>query len=321
MSAAQDMGHASVLLDEAIVALDVKPDGVYIDATFGRGGHSRAILARLGPAGRLLALDRDPQAVAVARTWGDPRFAIIHAPFSRLAAEAKARSLAAVDGVLFDLGVSSPQIDTPERGFSFRYDAPLDMRMDTSRGMSAAEWLNTVPEDELARVVRDYGEERFARSVAKAIVAARADQPITTTGRLAQIVAGAVRTRERGQDPATRTFQAVRIYVNRELDEIAEALPQAVDLLRPGGRLAVISFHSLEDRLVKRFMRGEAKGEELPREIPLTAGELAPGRLRLVGRSIKASVEEVARNPRARSAVLRVAERTVAPLLERPCSG
>lgn len=321
MTVAQDSGHASVLLDEAISALNIRPDGIYMDATFGRGGHSREILARLGPSGRLLALDRDPQAVAVAQAWADSRFIIAHAPFSRLAEEARARNLNAVDGVLFDLGVSSPQIDTPERGFSFRYDAPLDMRMDTSRGQSAAEWLSMVPEDELARVVRDYGEERFARSVAKAIVAARADQPITTTGRLAQIVAGAVRTRERGQDPATRTFQAVRIYVNRELDEIAEALPQAVDLLRPGGRLAVISFHSLEDRLVKRFMRSEAQGEVLPREIPLTAGEIAPGRLRLVGRSVKASAAEVARNPRARSAVLRVAERTTAHFVERPCSG
>jgi 16S rRNA (cytosine1402-N4)-methyltransferase len=316
VTSAQDTGHTSVLLDEALAALSVRPEGVYVDATFGRGGHSRAILQRLGPSGRLLALDRDPQAVAEARTWNDARFVIAHVPFSELAAQAKAQGMSQVDGVLFDLGVSSPQIDTPERGFSFRHDASLDMRMDTSRGMSAMEWLSAVPEAELAQVVRDYGEERFAKSVAKAIVAARTEQPIATTGQLARIVAGAVRTRERGQDPATRTFQAIRIYVNRELDEIAEALPQAVDLLRPGGRLAVISFHSLEDRMVKRFMRGEAKGEELPKEIPVLAGQLKTGRLRLVGRSIKASDQEVARNPRSRSAVLRVAERTLADFPE-----
>ncbi len=321
MTLAQDTGHAAVLLDEALVALNVRPDGVYLDATFGRGGHSRAILARLGPSGRLLALDRDPQAVAAAHTLNDARFSIAHVPFSALAEQAKALGLGQVDGVLFDLGVSSPQIDTPERGFSFRHDAPLDMRMDTSRGMSAAEWLNEVPEAELAQVVRDYGEERFAKSVARAIVAARAEQAIATTGQLARIVAGAVRTRERGQDPATRTFQAIRIYINRELDEIAEALPQAVDLLRPGGRLAVISFHSLEDRMVKRFMRAEAKGEQLPKEIPVLAGQLKTGRLRLVGRSIKASDQEVARNPRARSAVLRVAERTATDIPEARCSG
>lgn len=321
MTLAQDTGHAAVLLDEALVALNVRPDGVYMDATFGRGGHSRAILARLGPSGRLLALDRDPQAVAAAHTLNDARFSIAHVPFSTLAEQAKALGLGQVDGVLFDLGVSSPQIDTPERGFSFRHDAPLDMRMDTSRGMSAAEWLNEVPEAELAQVVRDYGEERFAKSVARAIVAARAEQAIASTGQLARIVAGAVRSRERGQDPATRTFQAIRIYINRELEEIAEALPQAVDLLRPGGRLAVISFHSLEDRMVKRFMRAEAKGEQLPKEIPVLAGQLKTGRLRLVGRSIKASDQEVARNPRARSAVLRVAERTATDIPEAACSG
>lgn len=314
-------GHATVLLEEAVAGLQVKPDGVYIDATFGRGGHSRAILAGLGPNGRLLALDRDPAAVASAQDWRDPRFAIAHAPFSRLAEVAAANGVTAADGVLFDLGVSSPQIDTPERGFSFRHQAPLDMRMDTEHGVNAAEWLNEASEQEIARVVWEYGEERFAKSVAKAIVAARAEQPIATTRQLATIVAGAVRTRERGQDPATRTFQAVRIHVNRELEELGEALPCAVDLLRPGGRLAVISFHSLEDRIVKRFMRGEAKGAELPPEIPVSAGELPEGRLRLVGRAVRASADEVARNPRARSAVLRLAERTAAPARERACSG
>jgi 16S rRNA (cytosine1402-N4)-methyltransferase len=302
--------HVPVLLEETMAALAIKPDGAYIDATFGRGGHSRALLQRLGPSGRLLAMDRDPQAVAEAGTLDDPRFAIAYAPFSELARQAASHGLPAVDGVLFDLGVSSPQLDNPERGFSFRHDAPLDMRMDTARGQSAAEWLASAPESELARVIREYGEERFAKSAARAIVAARALQPIETTRQLAQIVAGAVRTRERGQDPATRTFQAIRIHVNQELEEIAAALPQAVGLLRPGGRLAVISFHSLEDRLVKRFMRAEAKGEELPGEIPVLASEIKVGSLRLVGRAIRASESELARNPRARSAVLRVAERT-----------
>lgn len=309
--------HITVLLDEAVTALAVRPDGTYVDATFGRGGHSRAILAHLEANGRLLALDRDAEAVAAGQAWQDERFSIGQAPFSQLAEVAHARGIDAADGILFDLGVSSPQIDTPERGFSFRHDAPLDMRMDTTRGVSAAEWLNEAPEDEIARVVREYGEERFAKSVARAIVAARAQEPIATTRQLARIVAGAVRTRERGQDPATRTFQAIRIHVNRELEELAAALPRAVDLLRPGGRLAVISFHSLEDRMVKRFLRDEARGEELPPEIPVPAGAIAKGRLRLVGRAIRPSAAEVARNPRARSAVLRVAERT----LEGICSG
>lgn len=310
--------HVTVLLDEAVAGLDVKPGGVYVDATFGRGGHSRAILAQLGESGRLLALDRDPEAVAAGSAWTDVRFRLAHAPFSRLAEVAREHGVEAADGILFDLGVSSPQIDTAGRGFSFRHQAPLDMRMDTTRGESAADWLNRAPEDEIARVVRDYGEERFAKSVARAIVAARTQQPITTTRQLAEIVAGAVRTRERGQDPATRTFQAVRIHVNGELEEIADALPRAVDMLRPGGRLAVISFHSLEDRLVKRFMRDESKGEELPPEIPVT-GDAGQGRLRLVGRAIRPSAAEVARNPRARSAVLRVAERTEAGAKEGMC--
>ncbi|MDD5365751.1 MAG: 16S rRNA (cytosine(1402)-N(4))-methyltransferase RsmH [Gallionellaceae bacterium] len=313
--------HVTVLLEEAVHGLGVKPDGIYVDATFGRGGHSRAILARLGESGRLLALDRDMEAVAAGLAWTDARFSVAHAPFSRLAEVVRDNGVEVADGILFDLGISSPQIDTPERGFSFRHQAPLDMRMDTSHGVSAADWLNQAPEEEIARVVRDYGEERFAKSVARAIVAARTLLPITTTRRLAEIVAGAVRTRERGQDPATRTFQAVRIHVNRELEELAEALPRAVDLLRPGGRLAVISFHSLEDRIVKRFMRGEAKGEELPPEIPVQASQIPEGRLRLVGRAIRPSAAEVARNPRARSAVLRVAERTAAPAKEGACSG
>lgn len=301
--------HRPVLLEETLAALDIRPDGAYLDATFGRGGHSRAILARLGPCGRLLALDRDPEAVRHGQTWKDPRFHIAHATFAALRQTAHTHGIFAADGVLFDLGVSSPQLDTPERGFSFRQDAPLDMRMDSSSGPTAAEWLNDANEEEIARVVREYGEERFAKSVARAIVAARAVSPITTTGELARICAQAVRSREPGQDPATRTFQAIRIHLNRELEELAQALPQAVDLLRPGGRLAVISFHSLEDRLVKRFMRAEEKGAEIPPEIPLTRDALPVGRLRVVGKAIRPAAAEAAANPRARSAVLRVAER------------
>lgn len=310
------LAHVPVLLEETLEALNIRPEGVYVDATFGRGGHSRAILARLGPQGRLLALDRDPLAVAEARQLRDARFHIAHAPFSRLKTVLAEAGVSAVDGVLLDLGVSSPQIDAAERGFSFRFDAPLDMRMDTTQGETAAEWLNSAAEEEIARVVRDYGEERFAKSVARAIVAARGIAPLVSTGDLARIAASAVRTRERGQDPATRTFQAVRIHVNRELEELAQTLPQAVEVLRSAGRLAVISFHSLEDRMVKRFMRAEAKGEDLPPEIPLPASEIKPGRLRLVGRAVRASDAELARNPRARSAVLRVAER-----MEAPCNG
>lgn len=301
--------HRPVLLEEALAALNVRPDGTYVDATFGRGGHSRAILARLGPSGRLLALDRDPEAVRCGQRWQDQRFRIVHAAFSLLMQTAHAHGIFAVDGVLFDLGVSSPQLDTPERGFSFRHDAPLDMRMDPSCGPTAAEWLNSADEEEIARVVREYGEERFARSVARAIVAARAVSPITTTGELARICAQAVRSREPGQHPATRTFQAIRIHLNRELEELAQALPQAVDLLRSGGRLAVISFHSLEDRLVKRFMRAEEKGADIPAEIPLPRQALPVGRLRVIGKPTRPSAAEAAANPRARSAVLRVAER------------
>jgi len=300
-------GHVPVLLDEALAALNIQPEGVYVDATFGRGGHSRAILARLGEAGRLLAMDRDPVAVHAGEAIEDARFGLVHAPFSELGRVLDERGMAPVDGVLFDLGVSSPQLDEAARGFSFRFDAPLDMRMDTSRGMTAAEWLNTAPEEEIARVIRDLGEERFARQVARAIVAAR---PLSTTRQLATVAAGAVRTRERGQDPATRTFQAIRIHINGELEEIGAALPQAAARLRSGGRLAVISFHSLEDRIAKQFMRTESEGEQAPPDIPLRACALRPGRMRRVGKAIKAGAAECAANPRARSAVLRVAERT-----------
>ncbi len=302
--------HATVLLHEAVEALQIKPDGIYVDGTFGRGGHSRLILEQLGAHGRLIALDKDPTAVAAARTIDDGRFRIVHRGFAGLTEVLHELSLTRVDGVLLDLGVSSPQLDEPERGFSFRFDAPLDMRMDTSSGVTAAEWLAAVDEGVLEKVIRDYGEERFAKQIARALVAARQERPIVSTQQLSQVVAQAVRTREPGQNPATRTFQAIRIYLNRELEELALVLPQCVDCLSEGGRLVVISFHSLEDRMVKHFMRDTAQGEKLPRGLPVRAAELRAGRLRLVGRAVRASAEEIAANPRARSAVMRVAERT-----------
>jgi 16S rRNA (cytosine1402-N4)-methyltransferase len=301
--------HRTVLLAEAVDALAVRPEGIYVDATFGRGGHARAILDRLGAEGRLIALDRDPDAIAAAGRIGDVRLSAHHARFGELARVVREAGVQAVDGVLMDLGVSSPQIDRPERGFSFRGDGPLDMRMDTTRGETAAEWIAGATESRLRGVIRDYGEERFAGQIAKAIVAARSREPIRTTGELARIVAAAVRTREAGQDPATRTFQALRIHVNQELEELSLALPQATDLLAPGGRLAVISFHSLEDRIVKRFMRAESV-PQVPERLPVRAADLPRPRLGLVGRAIKPSAAEVAANPRSRSAVLRVAERT-----------
>lgn len=301
--------HRTVLLEEAVDALAVKPDGVYVDATFGRGGHSRLILERLYGQGRLIALDRDPAAVEAGREIADPRLKVIHAAFSDLHAVLEAEAVERVDGVLLDLGVSSPQLDEAQRGFSFRLDAPLDMRMDTSRGQTAAEWLAQASRQQLAEVIKNYGEERFANAVAKAIVAARAGGAIATTRQLAEIVASAVRTREQGQHPATRSFQAIRIHVNQELAELSLVLPQAVDALDSGGRLAVISFHSLEDRIVKRFLRDAARPPQLPSRLPLRAAELPPPRLKLVGKPITPAAAEVAANPRARSAVLRVAER------------
>ncbi|MGH8732333.1 MAG: 16S rRNA (cytosine(1402)-N(4))-methyltransferase RsmH [Burkholderiales bacterium] len=299
--------HEPVLAREAIEALAVQPDGTYVDGTFGRGGHSRLILERLGPRGRLIALDRDPQAAQAAREVGDPRFTFFKAQFSELSMVP-----AGVQGMLFDLGVSSPQLDDPARGFSFRHDGPLDMRMDPEAGMSAAEWLATAEEQEIRGVIRDYGEERFAKQIAAAIVAARRREPVVRTRQLADLVAQAVRTREPGQDPATRTFQALRIHVNRELEEVSLMLPQATARLAPKGRLAVISFHSLEDRIAKRFMQQAAR-PQLPRRLPLKASEMPQPVLRLVGRAQRASPAETRRNPRARSATLRVAERTAVP--------
>jgi 16S rRNA (cytosine1402-N4)-methyltransferase len=299
--------HQPVLEAEAVAALAVKAAGVYVDGTFGRGGHSRAILAQLGPQGRLIALDRDPEAAAAAREIDDPRFTFVQTRFSELAALPPR-----VDGMLFDLGVSSPQLDDPRRGFSFRADGPLDMRMDPASGPSAAEWLASAEQQQLTEVIRDYGEERFAKQIAAAIVDARRREPIVGTRQLADLVATAVRTREPGKDPATRTFQALRIHINRELEEVSLMLPRAVERLAEGGRLAVISFHSLEDRIVKRFMQSQAR-PDVPRELPLRASEMPQPVLNIVGRAQRASDAETIRNPRARSATLRVAERTAVP--------
>jgi len=303
------LAHTTVLLNEAVEALAIKPDGIYVDGTFGRGGHSAQILERLGSNGRLIALDKDPAAVAVGKSWRDTRFHMVHRGFAQLAEVLREQNAKKVDGILLDLGVSSPQLDEAARGFSFRFDAPLDMRMDTSSGMTAAEWLATVDEGLLAEVIRDYGEERFAKQIARAVVAARAVEPIRTTRQLVELVGKTVRTREAGQNPATRTFQAIRIYLNRELEELAQVLPECVAHLQTGGRLVVISFHSLEDRIVKHFMRDMAEGDKLPRNVPIRASEVPQGRMRLVGKAVRAGEAELQVNPRARSAVMRVAER------------
>ena len=309
---AQELAHVTVLLHEAVDALAVKPDGVYVDGTFGRGGHSRLILSKLGANGRLVVFDKDPQAIAVARQLAeaDKRVQVVHGGFSGFQVVLKGLGIEAVDGALFDLGVSSPQIDDAERGFSFRYDAPLDMRMDTTRGQTAAQWLAEAGEEEIREVIRDYGEERFNSQIARAIVQQRQERPILTTGQLAQLAAQAVRTRERGQDPATRTFQAVRIFINRELEEISAVLPQAAGYLKTGGRLAVIAFHSLEDRIVKQFIRRYSRPVPLPKWVMVRESERPEPPLREIGKAQRASAAETAANPRARSAVLRVAERT-----------
>ena len=303
--------HATVLLNEAVEALQVKPDGVYVDGTFGRGGHSRLILEKLGEHGKLIALDKDPMAITAGQAIRDARFQMVHSGFEHLGDVLRKLGVERVDGVLLDLGVSSPQLDDKQRGFSFRFDAPLDMRMDTSRGQTAAEWLAAVDESELAEVIREYGEERFARQIARAIVAARQERAILTTHQLVDVVARCVRTREPGKNPATRTFQAIRIHLNRELEELESVLPQCVGHLKAGGRMAIISFHSLEDRIVKRFMRDMAQGDKLPKSVPIRAADVPQGQLRLIGKATRASMAEVAANPRARSAVLRVAERLI----------
>ncbi|WP_243725286.1 16S rRNA (cytosine(1402)-N(4))-methyltransferase RsmH [Candidatus Thiosymbion oneisti] len=303
--------HTPVLLEESLEALAIDPDGIYLDGTFGRGGHACALLARLGAGGSLLGLDRDPQAVAAGSTLArrDPRFAIEHMPISRMEEVARRRGLfGRVSGLLLDLGVSSPQLEAPDRGFSFSLDGPLDMRMDTSNGQTAAQWLAQAKGEEIARVLWDYGEERRAGRIARAIVRARGERPLVTTCALGQIVAAASPNREPGKHPATRTFQAIRIHINRELDELRVCLANVCDLLTAGGRLVVISFHSLEDRIVKRVIRNEARGDRFPRGLPVTAQE-TNARLRSVGKPVRPSSPEVAANPRARSALMRVAER------------
>ncbi|MGI4858898.1 MAG: 16S rRNA (cytosine(1402)-N(4))-methyltransferase RsmH [Janthinobacterium lividum] len=326
--------HRTVLLDDAVEALVWRTDGIYVDGTFGRGGHSRAILAQLAPSGRLLAFDKDPEAIAVADALiatratsaasselaPDPAgaaaphagFDIVHDSFASLAPALAQRGIGQVSGILLDLGVSSPQVDDPARGFSFRFDGPLDMRMDPTRGESAADWLARASLDELTKVIRDYGEERFAFQIAKAIVARRAESeqrgPIARTGELAALVAHTVKTREKGQNPATRTFQALRIHVNQELAELQVTLEAALDSLEEGGRLVVISFHSLEDRIVKQFMHKHSSAPEFDRRLPLRAADIPAPPMKRLGR-LRASDVEVASNPRARSAVMRIAEK------------
>jgi len=307
--------HTTVLLSEAVDSLLTQPDQTYVDATFGRGGHSRLLLSRLAPEGRLIAFDKDPDAIRTAQAIEDPRFSIRHQGFAHLAEvvqSAEAGAGGRVAGVLMDLGVSSPQIDNPERGFSFRTDGPLDMRMDSTRGQSVAEWLAVADQQQIAEVIRDYGEERFAVPIAKAIVARRqAGSLPASTLELAEIVAGAVKTRESGQNPATRTFQAFRIFINAELEELQQALDASLEVLQPGGRLVVISFHSLEDRIVKQFIAKHSR-EVVDRRSPgWMLSSATAMKLESLGR-IKPSAEEVARNPRSRSAVMRVAQRTAA---------
>jgi 16S rRNA (cytosine1402-N4)-methyltransferase len=304
--------HVAVLAQEAIEALNIRSDGTYVDCTYGRGGHSRLILEKLGTGGRLIALDRDPEAIEAAKALRDPRFMAMRSPFSRVRDVLQELGVAGVDGMLLDLGVSSPQLDDGRRGFSFRSDAPLDMRMDPDHGLSAADWLATAEESEIREVIRNHGEERFAKQIAAAIVAARARGAVDTTRKLAALVADAVPTREPRQNPATRTFQALRIHVNQELEELAVVLPQCVALLGASGRLVVISFHSLEDRIVKRFMRTQSQADALPARLPVRARDLPQPQMRLIGRAVRASDRETAANPRARSAVMRVAERTEA---------
>jgi 16S rRNA (cytosine1402-N4)-methyltransferase len=303
--------HITVMLEEAVEGLAIKPNGIYVDGTFGRGGHSRKILEKLGSKGRLIALDRDLAAVSSAASIQDARFQIVHRHFAALEEVLAELDISAVDGVLLDLGISSPQIDIGERGFSFRFDGPLDMRMDQSSGQTAAEFVAVATEQKLAEVIKAYGEERFAKQIARAIVASRTGgDAITTTRQLAKVVASAVPKIEPGQDPATRTFQALRIFLNQELEELSLVLPQCLRMLAPQGRLSVISFHSLEDRIVKQFVKGEQDRDDLPSNFPVLAKDLPQPRMMAIGKTQKPSAQEVKRNPRSRSAVLRVAERT-----------
>lgn len=311
MNQQTELKHVSVLLNEALEGLAVRPEGTYIDGTFGRGGHSRAILQQLADGGRLLGFDKDPEAIRVGNQLAaeDGRFVVVQRSFADMAEELRERGLyGQVDGVLLDLGVSSPQLDDPERGFSFLNDGPLDMRMNPDVGQSAADWINSAAEADIATVLWEYGEERFSRRMARAIVNRRAEQPFTRTADLAEVIKVANPAWEKHKHPATRAFQGIRIFINRELEDLADGLRAALEVLAPGGRLAVISFHSLEDRQVKQFMRREAKGEPLPRGLPVRDADIHTS-LKLVGKAIKPSAAEIAANPRARSAVLRVAEK------------
>ncbi|WP_375177233.1 16S rRNA (cytosine(1402)-N(4))-methyltransferase RsmH [Marinobacter mobilis] len=302
--------HQSVLLEAAVDLLVNIPDGNYVDCTFGRGGHSRLVLGRLGEHGHLLGIDKDPEAIAFANDLAaeDPRFSVFHGSFAQLAEAADQQGWPMLDGVLMDLGVSSPQLDDAARGFSFMRQGPLDMRMNPEQGMSAAQWLATAEEQEIADVIWRYGEERFSRRIARAVISRRVEEPLETTRDLAELVSSAVPRKEKHKHPATRTFQAIRIFINRELDDLETGLAAAAERLAPGGRLVVISFHSLEDRMVKRFMRDLARGPQLPRGLPVTASD-AESDFRLVGKALKADITEVSDNVRARSAVMRVLER------------
>lgn len=309
--------HISVLLHESIEGLAIKPDGIYIDGTFGRGGHSRTILSHLGENGRLYSIDRDPQAIAEAQTIDDPRFTIIHGPFSGIEQYARQHDLVGkVDGVLFDLGVSSPQLDDAERGFSFMKDGPLDMRMDPTSGIPVSQWLLEADLDDITWVIREFGEDKHARRIAKAIVAYRdneENEPLTRTSQLAKLISDAApKSFKEKKHPATRAFQAFRIYINSELEEIDTALKGAAAILAPQGRLSVISFHSLEDRMVKRFIRKESQGPQVPHGIPMTEAQiqaLGSANLNTIGKALKPSAQEVELNPRSRSSVLRIAEK------------
>jgi len=303
--------HETVLLDEAVEALAIKPNGVYVDGTFGRGGHSKKILSALGSEGRLIAFDRDLAAVEAGQAIQDQRFTLVHSAFAQLKEKLADLGVTQVDGVLLDIGISSPQVDEGDRGFSFRFDAPLDMRMDQSRGQTAAEFLAVASEQQITGVIKDYGEERYAKQIARAIIKERDDgEAITTTGQLTKVVAGTVKRHEPGQNPATRTFQALRIYVNQELEELSLVLPQAMQLLVAQGRLVVISFHSLEDRIVKQFIRAQAEVDNLPSRLPIRAADLPQPKLKRIGKAIKPSAAAIKANVRARSAVMRVAQRT-----------